>query len=225
MSAQPKFLAVKKWDDFQHHHDGRRLPWIKLYDRLLEDYEFDHLPEMSQLHLVKIWMLANRIGNKIPNDPTWIRQQIRAKQKVLVPELRAKGWLITWRVPRKESVLQEEPAPKLSSVSPDSNLGSSRPEAEAEQRSSVKGSSRSEGTSGAAVFQIPGKAGAIDALVAAVREGDDKTPDVIRSFRSLPEAAFRETLEELTRCRQTIRVTDAAFVVGILKDRDGRRTA
>ena len=116
----PAFLRVKSYEDLQYTA-SKHLPWIKLYDRLLEDYEFARLSEVQQIHLVKIWMLANRIGNKIPNDAKWVRTTIRAQRPVGLDGLRERGWLLAWRK-------SNESGPK-----PNQNLNKTRPNPDEKQ--------------------------------------------------------------------------------------------
>ena len=49
-----KFFRIKNWERFQHY-DKRNPPWIKVYNELLEDYEFNSMKESTQLNLLKIW--------------------------------------------------------------------------------------------------------------------------------------------------------------------------
>ena len=52
-------LTIKNWRDFQHYPEGsRNIVWIKLYTRLLTDFDFSSMPEITQLHLIKIWLLC-----------------------------------------------------------------------------------------------------------------------------------------------------------------------
>ena len=90
-----KYLRVKRWGEFQHG-TKKRLPWIKLYDKLLEDYHFARLTEVEQLHLIKIWLLANRVGNKIPNDAAWVRSMIRSSRNPNLKKYIAEGFLERW---------------------------------------------------------------------------------------------------------------------------------
>lgn len=75
------YLRVKQWDEFQHYRD-RDPPWIKLYNRLLDDYEYGRLHDASKSHLIGIFLLASRHRNKIPADPKWIGRRIQATSKV-----------------------------------------------------------------------------------------------------------------------------------------------
>lgn len=61
---------------------------------LLYNYEFRCLPDSSKSHLMLIWLLASQIGNKIPNDPDWIRERIGCHEKVDLSDLIDSGFLI-----------------------------------------------------------------------------------------------------------------------------------
>jgi hypothetical protein len=87
-----KYLRVKKWDEHQHYTD-RDPPWIKVYNRLLDDYEFLALSEAAQSQLMKLWLLAARTDNKIPFDMTFIASKIGAKSAVDVEGMIVAGWL------------------------------------------------------------------------------------------------------------------------------------
>jgi hypothetical protein len=87
-----KYLRVKKWDEHQHYTD-RDPPWIKVYNRLLDDYDFLSLAESAQSHLVKLWLLASRTDNKIPYDLAFITTKIGAKSVVNIDDLIVAGWL------------------------------------------------------------------------------------------------------------------------------------
>jgi len=85
-------LQVKNFDKFQHYKD-RTPPWIKLYNDILDDYEFSCLRDASKLHLILIWLLASRTNNKFPADPKWIQQKIMALEPVDIDELIDSGFL------------------------------------------------------------------------------------------------------------------------------------
>lgn len=86
------FLSVPNWDEMQHYKD-RSPPWIKLQNELLENYEFECLHDASKAHLLCIWLLASRTGNKINPDPKWIARKIGANSKVDVEALIKSGFL------------------------------------------------------------------------------------------------------------------------------------
>jgi ribosomal protein L12E/L44/L45/RPP1/RPP2 len=85
-------FSVKNFAQFQHYKD-RSPPWIKLYNGLLDDYDFGQLPDAAKLHLVAIWLLASRSDNKVPYDPRWIAKRISATDKVDLDRLRAAGFI------------------------------------------------------------------------------------------------------------------------------------
>jgi len=90
-----EYLRVKNWDEFQQYKD-RDPKWIKVHRDLLYDYEFDNLSERNQVHLLKIWLLAAKIDNKIPNDPVWVARHISAKSKVFLNQLCTAGFLVPY---------------------------------------------------------------------------------------------------------------------------------
>lgn len=75
------YFKVRNWETFQHYKD-RNPPWIKLHNHLLDNYEFECLPDASKAHLLCIWMLASRTQNKMPLDPKWIKRKIGASSDV-----------------------------------------------------------------------------------------------------------------------------------------------
>lgn len=87
-----KYLQVKSWEDFQHYKD-RTPPWIKLYNHLLDDFEFSCLPDASKAHLLSIWLLASRTNNKIPNNARWIGNKINATEDVDLNLLLESGFI------------------------------------------------------------------------------------------------------------------------------------
>lgn len=87
-----KYLRVKNFDRYQHYKD-RSPPWIKLYNDLLDDYEYCQLPDASKAHLVAIWLLASRSNNRVPCDAAWIAKKISASEKVNLQKLVDSGML------------------------------------------------------------------------------------------------------------------------------------
>jgi hypothetical protein len=88
-----KTFSVKNFEKFQHYKD-RAPPWIKLYNGLLEDYEFGGLPDASKMHLIAIWLLASRSENKIPFDPKWVSNRINATEPVDLVLLAKRGFIV-----------------------------------------------------------------------------------------------------------------------------------
>ena len=85
-------FSVKNFERFQHYKD-RSPPWIKLYNELLDDYDFCLLPDASKMHLVAIWLLASRSDNEIPLDPQWIARKISATSPVDLTLLKNAGFI------------------------------------------------------------------------------------------------------------------------------------
>jgi len=87
-----KIFSVKNWDTFQHYKD-RNPPWIKLHNCLLDDYDFECLPDASKSHLLCIWMLASRTNNEMIYDNTWVKRKIGANSNVDLNLLESAGFI------------------------------------------------------------------------------------------------------------------------------------
>jgi hypothetical protein len=88
-----EFFRVKNWEEFQHYKD-RSPPWIKLWNGLLDDYEFCELSDTSKAHLMLIWLLASRCDNKLRVDAEWVGKRINAQSPVDLNELLDAGFII-----------------------------------------------------------------------------------------------------------------------------------
>lgn len=88
----PKF-RVRNFEQFQHYKDRNPI-WIKLYNSLLDDYDFGHLPDASKAHLLAIWLLASRYDNLLPLDAQWIGSRIQARSPVDLNGLLAANFII-----------------------------------------------------------------------------------------------------------------------------------
>ena len=87
-----KTFCVKSWDKFQHYKD-RNPPWIKLHNHLLDDYDFEELPDTTKCHLLCIWMLASRTNNKMVHDSAWVKRKIGANSSVDLKLLESRGFI------------------------------------------------------------------------------------------------------------------------------------
>jgi len=76
-----KYISIRNFEKYQHYKD-RRPPWIKLYNDLLDDYDYRQLPDESKSHLLGLFLLASRNDNKIPLNSDFIREQLGAKSDV-----------------------------------------------------------------------------------------------------------------------------------------------
>lgn len=88
-----KTFSVKNFEKFQHYRD-RTPPWIKLYNELLDDYEFGCLPDASKWHLIAIWLLASRSDNRITLDEKWVAKRINANDELDLQVLFDFGFLV-----------------------------------------------------------------------------------------------------------------------------------
>lgn len=88
-----KRIRVVNWEKFQHYGSRRVPPWIRLYNTLLDKYEWGRLTDASKAHLVGIFLLASRYRNKIPADPKWIAERIQARSRIDLDELMAQGFI------------------------------------------------------------------------------------------------------------------------------------
>ena len=86
-------FSVKGFKKFQHYKD-RAPPWIKLYNSVLDDYEFGLLPDASKAHLIAIWLLASRYANRIPYDTEWISRRINTTENLDLDALTKAGFII-----------------------------------------------------------------------------------------------------------------------------------
>ena len=93
VGERPKYFKVKNFDKYQHYKN-RKPPWIKLYNDILDDYEFACLQDDSKMHLIAIFLLASRYHNKIRSDSSWIAKRINAKNKVDLDVLEEAGFII-----------------------------------------------------------------------------------------------------------------------------------
>ena len=85
-------FQVTNLEEYQHYKD-RAPPWIKLHAKTLESYDFPRLQDASKAHLMLIWLLASRTGNKLPYDSTWVGARINAREPVDLDELQALGFI------------------------------------------------------------------------------------------------------------------------------------
>jgi hypothetical protein len=88
-----RYFSVKNFEKFQHYKD-RAPPWIKLYNELLDDYDFSCLQDASKLHLILIWLLASRSENKLPYDSEWVSRRISANSPVDLAALHQAGFIV-----------------------------------------------------------------------------------------------------------------------------------
>lgn len=103
--------SIKNWSEFQQYKDDRPLHWIKLHTKILSDFKFNQLPELTQLHLLKLWLVAAETKGEIEGDAEWLAKLINTK-KLDVARLVQDGFLVRTdsydTVPREEERREEE---------------------------------------------------------------------------------------------------------------------
>jgi hypothetical protein len=88
-----EYLKVVNWGKFQHYKD-RNPPWIKFHTSLLDDYEFQRLPDAAKWQLLLLWLVAARQDNRIPDDSEWLASLFHVFSDDLEIELLVeRGWL------------------------------------------------------------------------------------------------------------------------------------
>lgn len=80
MNAEPKYLQVRNWEQFQNadvfRKSAGRPPWIKLYQSVLDDPELEALTHQQLGALVRVWLWAARLSNRIPASKSWWRTHL-----------------------------------------------------------------------------------------------------------------------------------------------------
>lgn len=122
MSKPSRYFTVSNWHEHQHYKDRIIPTWIKLYARLLRNFEFTQLPDAARAHLLQIWLLlSQQKDKKLPYDAGWIGHQISASEPVDLALLVEAGFL---------GLVPEEGAtaltPGQNASSRDTSRGSSR---------------------------------------------------------------------------------------------------
>ncbi len=86
-------IRVVNWEKFQHYGARRAPPWIRVYNSLIDKYEWGRLSDASKAHLIGIFLLASRYQNSIPADARFIADRIQAKTPIDLDELMAQGFI------------------------------------------------------------------------------------------------------------------------------------
>jgi len=103
--------SIKNWSEFQQYKDDRPLHWIKLHTKILSDFKFNQLPELTQLNLLKLWLVAAESKGEIEGDAEWLAKLINTK-KLDISRLVQDGFLVRTdsydTVPREEERREED---------------------------------------------------------------------------------------------------------------------
>ena len=87
------YLRVKNWAKFQHYKH-RAPTWIKLYQSILTDYQFQALPDQAKLHLILIWLFASNHDGMVPNQPNFLRRALGLRRAPNLKMLINQGFLV-----------------------------------------------------------------------------------------------------------------------------------
>ncbi len=90
--SRKRYLRVKNFDALQHYKDRNPI-WIKLHCAILEDYEFQQLPDAAKFHVVGLSLLASRLNNRFPDDARWLAAKIGATEEIEIETLIESGFL------------------------------------------------------------------------------------------------------------------------------------
>jgi len=93
LASKDEYFRIRNFEKFQHYKH-RNPPWIKLYRDLWRDIEFSRLSDSSKAHLIGMFMLASRTGNKIPFDSAWLARELATTEKVDFAALIKSNFLI-----------------------------------------------------------------------------------------------------------------------------------
>jgi hypothetical protein len=87
------YIEICEWDRFQHYKH-RNPPWVKLYSSVLDDDDFDCMPDASKLLFFCLLPFASRRNNRVRLDLAWLQKKLpinsKLTQKTLQPLIDAK---------------------------------------------------------------------------------------------------------------------------------------
>lgn len=87
-----KYWQIPNWSEHQHYKKPKP-PWIKLHRDLIRDYEFMQLSDTDKWVVIGLWLIAAETGNKIPDDPGFIRSSLHLKKCPELERLESLGWI------------------------------------------------------------------------------------------------------------------------------------
>lgn len=81
-------ITPKNWQKFQHYKN-RKPPWIKLYRDLLDDFDFQCLPDASRALAPLLWLLASEEKTGvIKTTPEKLAYRLRRLEHEIVAALK-----------------------------------------------------------------------------------------------------------------------------------------
>lgn len=191
------YLQIRNWDRYQHYK-SRNPPWIKLYNSLLDDYEFSRLHDASKAHLIGIWMLASRHGGQVPYDAEWIAHKINATETVDIEPLLEGEWLVPIDKTRK----QNASAPRASRkqlATPERERERYRKEGKVEKEVSLRSTrarAQGNGAEKPGSVQTPQRVAAVYELAFAAGWEAWRAVDMGKGSRFAAREAWRKLIEK-----------------------------
>lgn len=93
---QPKFLKLSPaLEEAILLHDTRGKSWVRVPLQLLDDPQFEALPDATKFHLIGLMMFIRRSGfNYLPNNEEFLRRKLGANTRIDLEKLRFFGFLI-----------------------------------------------------------------------------------------------------------------------------------
>ncbi len=70
------FLGVKNFDTYQHYKERNISSWVKLYYKILDNYEIAKLTDAERWVFVGLLLLAGKCNNRIPYDLKFIGEKV-----------------------------------------------------------------------------------------------------------------------------------------------------
>lgn len=151
---EPRYLRVRNWERYQVYHDGRPTKFFSVQavtdpktgrTGILDDPAFLRLLNDPECPVFLVMAYAAQTGNKIPNDPVFLRAKLLTEFPVNVGKMLESRFLEPWKpeeeipanegctdpyeiVPREEKN-REEKKPPLPPLAADAakDAGNSRP--------------------------------------------------------------------------------------------------
>ena len=111
-----EYLQVVNWEKYQHYKHRDPL-WVKLYHRLLDDYDYTQLSIQDRCLLLQMYMLAAKFSNMVPKDVQWIKNKLSWTGKMNFTTLIDKGFLRCYQDDSKLLCNVYQSAPRYVSVS------------------------------------------------------------------------------------------------------------
>ena len=107
---------IKNWQEFQPPlRSDRNVIWIKLYRKLLDDFDWSNLTDSNKATLIELWLLASENEGKLPDineisfrlrkDKSFINKQIEQLASFVLQDV---AEVLPTRLPRVRVRIEKE---------------------------------------------------------------------------------------------------------------------